>query len=494
MTDHSIALELRNISKRYPGTLAVDQVNLTIKSGEVHAIIGENGAGKSSLMKIISGAFQDYSGQILLGDAEILLHSPAIAKANGIAMIHQELCLAQPLSIAENLLAGRLPTRYGLLNRKAMYEEARRLLDMVGLDINPKQAISEISQHEAQLVEIAKALGSEPSILIMDEPTSSLSSEEVNRLFDIIRKLRKTGLTIIYISHHLPEILAIADRVTVMRDGQKVDTLHVKNTDSTKLVEMMLGQTISEISVERKTSPGEIRFQVDQCSRFGFFHDISFHIREGEILGLGGLAGAGRSEIARSLCGIDPLDAGTITLDNEEINATDMRSTMQAGLAYLSEDRKLEGLALQLTAQDNLLSAMQIKNSKFINQDNGREIFQESADQLAIYPPEPNRQIVQFSGGNQQKVLLAKWLATAPEVCILDEPTRGVDIGAKKVIHHAIANLADQGKCVLLISSDLPELVDLSDRIIVMRKGRIIRQMQKQELSEDAVLLAANGE
>ncbi|MCP4713461.1 MAG: sugar ABC transporter ATP-binding protein, partial [Planctomycetes bacterium] len=225
MTELVIALELRNISKRYPGTLAVDQVNLTIKSGEVHAIIGENGAGKSTLMKIISGAFQDYSGQTLLSGAEIPLHSPAIAQANGIAMIHQELCLAQPLSIAENLLAGRLPTKYGLLNRKAMYEEARQLLDMVGLDINPKQAISEISQHEAQLVEIAKALGAEPSILIMDEPTSSLSSEEVNRLFDIIRKLRKTGLTIIYISHHLPEILEIADRVTVMRDGQKVDTL-----------------------------------------------------------------------------------------------------------------------------------------------------------------------------------------------------------------------------------------------------------------------------
>lgn len=494
MSEIGIALELQGVSKRYPGTLAVDCVDLTFYSGEIHALIGENGAGKSTLMNIISGAYNDYTGRILLNGKEIALHSPAIAKANGIAMIHQELSLALPLSIAENLLAGRLPGNRGFLDRKALQAEAQRLLEQVGLNLDPALPVSEISQHEAQLVEIAKALGNRPCILIMDEPTSALSRGKVERLFAIARKLRQQGLAIVYISHHLPEIMQIADRVTVMRDGKKAATLPIRDAATQQLAELMVGRKVSELVAQRQRRPGQIRFRAERCSRFGFFHNVSFTIREGEILGLGGLTGAGRSELARSLCGIDPLDEGKIFLDGDEIDPCDLQTALRAGLAYLCEDRKREGLALQLSARENLLSALIAKTSRFISGRNGRAAFEESAIELQIYPPEPERPVNQFSGGNQQKVLLGKWLATTPDVCILDEPTRGVDIGAKQIIHEAIGRLADRGKCVLLISSDLPELVSLSDRIAILRKGRMIREMQKQEFSEDAVLLAANGE
>lgn len=494
MSEIGIALELKSVSKRYPGTLAVDCVDLTIYSGEIHALIGENGAGKSTLMNLINGAYNDYTGQIFLNGKEIALHSPAVAKANGVAMIHQELSLAPPLSIAENLLAGRLPGKWSFLDWKALRNEAERLLQQVGLNLPPEIPVSEISQHEAQLVEIAKALGNRPCILIMDEPTSALSREEVERLFAIVRKLRRQGLAIIYISHHLPEIMQIADRVTVMRDGRKTATLPIEEAAPQQLAERMVGRKVSEFALQRRREPGAPRFHVERCSRRGFFHDVSFTIREGEILGLGGLTGAGRSELARSLCGVDPLDEGRIFLDNEEIITSNMQTALRAGLAYLCEDRKLEGLALQLSAQVNMLSAFIAKTSRFISRKKGRDRFKDFADDLQIYPPEPDRPVEQLSGGNQQKVLLAKWLASSPEVCILDEPTRGVDIGAKQIIHEAIGRLADRGKCVLLITSDLPELVSLSDRIVILRNGRIIREMQKREFSEDAVLLAANGE
>lgn len=494
MNDLGMALELRGVSKRYPGTLAVDRVDLTVYSGEIHALIGENGAGKSTLMKMIDGAFSDYTGQIFINGKETALHSPAIAKANGIAMIHQELSLALPLSVAENLLAGRLPGRYGILDRRAAFEEARFLLDSVGLEIDPSIKVSEISQHEAQLVEIAKALGNRPCILIMDEPTSALSRDEVERLFSIARKLRRQGLAILYISHHLSEVMRIADRVTVMRDGKRAATLPIGDVTAAQLAEVMVGRHVGETVVERQRCPGATRFRVERCRRYGFFHEVSFGIREGEILGIGGLAGAGRSELARSLCGIDPLDEGTLSLDGQEIDPSDMRAAMRAGLAYLSEDRKLEGLALQLTAQENLLSALTAKTSRSISEKNGRDAFHRLAGELQLYPADPGRPVNQFSGGNQQKILLAKWLAVSPGVCILDEPTRGVDVGAKQVIHEAIGRLADRGACVLLISSDLPELTGLSDRILILRKGRIIHEMHKPEFSEDAVLLAANGE
>ena len=506
-----VAFRMEGVSKRFPGTLAVDDVSFTVRAGEVHALIGENGAGKSTLMKIIAGAFDDYTGATYIGQKLVKLHSPAEAKAVGIQMIHQELSLAAPLSIAENVLAGRLPTRYGFIRRAAMLDETRQCLQRVGLDIDPNTLVEDISQHEAQLVEIAKALGNRPCILVMDEPTSALSREEVQRLFAIIRRLRRQGLAIVYISHHLSEVQEIADRVTVMRDGRRVATEDIGNVTNEQLVEMMVGRSVSMLYAQRKIAPGKVRLRVDRASRYGFFHDVSFELRAGEILGIAGLSGAGRSELARSICGIDPLDAGGVYLDGPPIGSRrsddDKADTgditpanyvhaIASRLAYLTEDRKQQGLALRMTLAENALSAIIPRQCRYgwYTPGAGKGLLARLIDRLKVHPPEPKRLVSALSGGNQQKVLLAKWLATDPDVLILDEPTRGVDVGAKAVIHAAIAEIADAGKCVMLISSDLPELIGLSDRVVVMRQGHLIGEIPKDRCTESAVLLAANGE
>ena len=487
---------MEGVSKRYPGTLAVDDVSFTVRSGEVHALIGENGAGKSTLMKIIAGAFDDYTGQVFIGSAPVTLHSPAQARAVGIQMIHQELSLAPPLSIAENILAGRLPTQWGFVRRAAMIAETRRCLKQVGLDLDPTALVEDISQHEAQLVEIAKALGNQPCILVMDEPTSALSREEVERLFDIIRRLRRQGLAIVYISHHLSEVLDIADRVTVMRDGRVVDTCDIADVTGEDLVEMMIGGAISDLYARRTAAPGAEKIRVKRLTRVGFFHDVSFSVRAGEILGIAGLSGAGRSELARSLCAIDPGDYGRVFLDGEEICPENFGQAIAAGLAYLTEDRKQLGLALRLGVGENVMSAVIPRDCRWglYSARPGRAVLARLLKALNVQPADPAREAATLSGGNQQKLLLSKWLATDPQVLILDEPTRGVDIGAKVTIHKAVAEIADRGKAVILISSDLPELVGLSDRILVMRKGRIIGQVPPDNCNEESVLLAVNGQ
>ncbi len=487
-------LELRQVTKRYSGTLAVDKVDLAVRRGEVHAIMGENGAGKSTLMKILAGSFTDYTGSIEIDARPISIHSPAQAKANGIEMIHQELSLAGPLSVAENVLAGRLPRKGPFLDRRIMVEETKRCLNIVGLDVHPMQPVEMLSQHQAQLVEIAKALGNDPAVLVMDEPTSALSRAEVQRLFFIIEQLRDRGVTIIYISHYLAEVFQIADRITVMRDGRKVSTVTAKSADPSGVVEMMIGKPVDQARIRRTRRMGSKRFRVRNFTRLGFFHKVRFFIREGEILGIGGLTGAGRTELARCLCGIDQADDGDIVFDHHYIDPTSMRQCMKKGIGYLSEDRKLHGLALRLSAAANTSSAVNVKCGRLLSSQRQRDLFFRQAGQLLLQPSDPRRQVSQFSGGNQQKILLGKWLAMAPEVLILDEPTRGVDVGAKQIIHEAIAQLADQGKCILLITSDLPELVTLSDRVIIMRKGCITGEMSKSELSENAVLLAANAD
>ena len=496
MSDIGTALRMENVSKRYPGTLAVDRVDFSVRAGETHALIGENGAGKSTLMKVIAGSFDDYTGQIYVNNSPLDLHSPAIAKANGIEMIHQELSLAPPLSIAENVLAGRLPSRMGLLRRKTMIEETRHCLRRVGLDIDPMLPVEEISQHEAQLVEIAKALGNDPCILVMDEPTSALSREEVARLFEIIRRLRRQGLAIVYISHHLSEIFEVADRVTVLRDGRKVATENLKDVTPAQLAEMMVGRSISNLYAKRKSEPGKEKLRVENLSRYGFFHGISLQVRCGEILGIAGLCGAGRSELARSICGIDPTDEGGIYLNGNGIRPKSYTAAIKVGLVYLSEDRKQQGLASRMNLAENVLSAVIPQHCKagVYSAKRGRGLLERLVRSLHVSPPEPRRMVRMFSGGNQQKILLAKWLATSPEVLILDEPTRGVDVGAKVIIHKAISELADSGKAVILISSDLPELVGLSDRIMIMRKGHFIGEMAGKDATEASVLLAVNGQ
>lgn len=495
-----IALDMQHISKQFPGTLAVDDVSFNIRAGEVHAVVGENGAGKSTLMKIMAGSFSDYKGQIVLDGKNVDLHSPSIAKAHGIGMIYQELSLARPISIAENLLVGRLPKMKSLpifIDKKEVEKQARELLARVGLEsLDVHMPISEISQCEAQLVEIAKVLGSKPSIIVMDEPTSALSSEEVERLFGIIDKLKNEGIAVAYISHHLQEIFALADRVTVMRDGKHIGTYDIADTNAEQIVELMVGRSISQFYAGHESNIGEEMLRVDNVSRWGFFHNISFNVHAGEVLGICGLAGAGRSELARSIVGIDPLDDGKVYLQNEPVSFKNMHQAIENGVAYLTESRKVDGLALPLTIAENTSASVISRLSKgiFYTPSNSKSTVAEMIEKLVIYPPEPNRPTQNLSGGNQQKVLMAKWIATRPRVLILDEPTRGVDVGAKEVIHKAILELAAQGNSIVLITSDLPEMVGLSDRAVIMRSGHIIGEISREHMNEASLLLAANGE
>jgi len=489
------------ISKRFPGTVAVDGVDFSVGTGEVHALLGENGAGKSTLVKVLAGGFADYGGEIRIDGKRADIRTPSAAKTHGIAMIHQELSLSPTQSVAENMLAGRLPVRAGVfVDRKAMNRQTAFLLARVGMDLDPATPVGRLSQHEAQLVEIARALGSEPRILIMDEPTSALTRDDVARLFGIIRKLKEEGLAVIYISHHLFEVFEIADRASVLRDGRLAGVREVAASSPEGLVRMMVGRDLTfacrATGPEGGGSPGRSeRLAATGLGRLGFFSDVSFRLAPGEIVGLCGLAGSGRTELARSLCGIDPLGQGTVTLEGKPVKIRSLADALSHGLAYLTEDRKQQGLALRLTLRENVLSALipgmgpgpiYAANSRI-------DVFSGLVEGLRITPPDPRQVTRNLSGGNQQKALLAKWLATKPKVLILDEPTRGVDVGAKALIHESILRLAGEGAAILLISSDLPELIQLSNRFLVMRKGRLIGELQREGTTEEGLLLAANG-
>jgi ribose transport system ATP-binding protein len=492
-----LALEMRGIRKAFPGTVAIDGVDFSVNAGEVHALVGENGAGKSTLMKVLAGALPDYEGEVRIGGQPVRLSSPAVARQHGIGMIYQELSLANPVSVAENILAGRLPVRAGfVLDRRRRDGLARQALEQVGLTLDPARPVEDLSQHEAQLVEVAKVLHARPCILVLDEPTSALSREEVERLFAIVRALRQGGLALVYISHHLPEIFQIADRVTVLRDGRRVATTLIGEVTPERLIEQMVGRAAGTLyQHQSRHAVGPERLRVAQASRYGFFHDVSFTAGAGEVLGIAGLSGAGRTELARTLVGLEPLDTGVLTLAGKPFRPRSMTHAIRCGLAYLPEDRKRQGLALRLTTGENVLSAILSRLARLgrLSPDAGTATVQRLAQALHVHPPAAETPARSLSGGNQQKVLLAKWLAVEPKVLILDEPTRGVDIGAKVVIHEAIERLAAAGTTILLISSDLPELLGLSDRILVLRRGRLVRELPRSEFSEEAVLLAASG-
>jgi ribose transport system ATP-binding protein len=494
-----LSLDMRGVSKQFPGTLAVDSVDFQVRPGEVHALLGENGAGKSTLMKMIAGSFSDYTGDIYIMGEKVELNSPAAAKAKGVGMVYQELSLAMPLTIAENVLAGRIPTKGKIFaDKKAMKDQTIECLKRVGLGhLDPFACIKEISQQEAQLVEIAKTLGNNPSILVMDEPTSSLSREEVKLLFGIIDNLKKQGLAIIYISHHLPELFEVADRITIMRDGKKIGTYNIDEVTTKSLVEMMVGRPVDDTAVEVQNKVfGEEKLRVEHLTRHGFFHDISFNVRANEVLGIGGLSGAGRSELARGIVGADAINSGKIYIKGKETKIRSMSEALANGIAYLTENRKTQGLALRISIGENILSPLLKKHTKngIYSAKRGESDVLAVMKELQVYPPDPTVTVGNLSGGNQQKVLLGKWVATKPQVLILDEPTRGVDVGAKMVIHDTIRRLAGEGNAVIVISSDLPELVALSDRVKIMKEGKFIGELIKGDLSEESVLLAANGE
>jgi ABC-type sugar transport system, ATPase component len=490
------ALVMKDIVKTFPGTVAVNHVSFDVKKGEVHALCGENGAGKSTLMKIIAGENGEYEGQVWIDDKQVALNTPQKAKENGIEIIHQELSLAQSISIAENILVGRLPKKGFMLNSKALIEKSAYYLKMVGLEnINPTRLVSSLSQHEAQLVEIAKALSNHPKILIMDEPTSALSREEVKRLFAIIDDLKKNGLAIIYISHFLNEVFEVSDRITVMRDGKHEGTFNKSETTPGEIIHMMVGRDVDVFYSATQSNVGEEILRVQNLTRYGFFHDISFSVSRGEVVGICGLTGAGRSEIAKSMCGLDPLDKGEIYLLGQKIEIRNYQDCIKQGIAYLPEDRKKQGLQLDFSMADNITSALIIAQSKntWINKRKYDSNVKNLIETLKIVPNQPQKVVKTFSGGNQQKVLLAKLMAIKPKLLILDEPTRGVDVGAKEMIHNAVREYASKGNAVMLISSDMMELSGLSDRVLIVNQGRIAGTMDRTECTEESLLMAANG-
>ena len=498
MAETGLALDMRQVSKQFPGTLAVDRVDFQVRKGEVHALMGENGAGKSTLMKVLAGLFNDYTGEILINGEKKELRTPIMAKEAGIGMVYQELSLARKISIYENLLVGRLPKKNALfIDRKKAIQMAKESLERVGLgNLDPTIAVSEISQCDAQLIEIAKVLDSHPSILVMDEPTSSLSTEEVERMFTIIRKLREEGLAIVYISHHMQEIFQIADRVTVMRDGRKVWSGMVSETDEENLVQQMVGEPVQKFYGETTDAvTDEVMLKVEDFTRWGFFHHVNFELHKGEVLAIEGLAGSGRTEIAKALIGVDEHHGGKIYLHGKEVNYRKFGDAIKDGIGYVTEDRKILGLALNQTVSDNVLSCVVDRYAKGILYSNrwNDGLVDEKINEMSVYPADRSRLINSFSGGNQQKVLMAKWMAADVDILILDEPTRGVDINAKQIIHNAIRAFVEDGHAAILISSDLPEIVGLADRAVILRQGHIIGEIPKEGITENSLLMAANG-
>ncbi|MEL4072602.1 sugar ABC transporter ATP-binding protein [Ochrobactrum sp. GPK 3] len=490
-------LKLDNVSKEFPGVKALSGVSFDLRAGEVHAVCGENGAGKSTLMKIISGVYQPNSGSITYKGAPVRFASTLESEAAGIAIIHQELNLVPHLSVAENIYLAREPRRGFLVDRKKLIADAKRCLDRLGVRINPNVQVRTLSVAQCQMVEIAKALSLNANVLIMDEPTSSLTEQEAQLLFKVIRDLKRQGTGIIYISHRLDEMQEIVDRVTVLRDGRYVSTDDFADLTVDEIVARMVGRSLEDKFPEPTRQPADdVIFSVRGLTRRDVFENISFDIRRGEILGFAGLMGAGRTEVARAIFGADPLDAGTIMLDGRELKVSDPRSGIDAGIAYLSEDRKAQGLAIAMPVDANLVMArMQAVSNSLgvIDRKQQRDASQHYVDLLNIKTPSLDQPVRLLSGGNQQKIIIGKWLFREPRVMFFDEPTRGIDVGAKFAIYQIMDELAARGIAVVLISSELPEVLGMSDRIAVFHGGRIAATLTTRETNQEEIMHYASG-
>ena len=491
-------IAVSSLSKNFGSVRALDGVSLELRPGEVHGLIGENGAGKSTLMKILSGVEQPTSGELLIRGVQTRLHSVLDALQRGIVMIHQELNLVDELSVADNIFLGREPTRFGIVDRARCESESRKLLDRIGHKLDPARRVRELSIADKQMVEIAKALSYDASVLIMDEPTATLTQHESDTLLDLIGQLRKTGVTIVFISHILPQVLRISDRITVLRDGKFVTTLdsdQVRRTDERELASLMVGRPMAEYFPPKKAHGASIAFAVEGISVPGLVRDVSFEVRHGEIFGLAGLIGAGRTETAEAIVGLRPRSGGSIKLNGAPVRVTSPIEATQLGIAYLPEDRKDAGLTLNMSIIDNTTMVSLPRYSRILLDRNAqRHATQEHAVRLRLRAGALGDPVRTLSGGNQQKVLLAKWLEIAPKVLIVDEPTRGVDIGAKEEIYHLLQELAAQGMACVMISSEMNELIGMCHRIGVMRSGRLVTILDGQNATEEQIIHAAGLE
>ena len=489
-------LAVRSITKHFPGVLALDAVDMTLEKGEVLAVIGENGAGKSTLMKILAGIQTPDSGEILIDDKPVEINSPRQATDLGIALIHQELNLCDNLSVAANIYLGREPQKLGLIDRTAIHEGAAQALAQIGLDTPPDTLLRELPIGYQQLVEIAKALSTSAQILIMDEPTSSLTSEEAEALFAVIVELSARGVSIVYISHRLSEVTALADRVLILRDGQNAGELAREAIGHDAMVSLMVGRDVSQYYAHTPHTAGAIALQAEDLVIPAWpDHPLNFAVHRGELVGIAGLVGAGRTELLQVLFGIVPATSGRILIDGEPQTLNSPFAAIRTGLALVPEDRKQQGLILEMTVSDNIGLPGLHRHHRAGLADFARQNRDsaEMIERLAIRTPSADQIVQYLSGGNQQKVVLAKWLTLAPRVLLLDEPTRGIDVGAKEEIYRLMEELAAKGVAVLFASSEMEEILGMSDRTLVMHEGRITGQLHRAELSEEAIMHLATG-
>ena len=489
-------LQMRHIRKTFPGVVALDDVDFDLRRGEVHILLGENGAGKSTLMKILSGAYQKSAVQIVFDGQDVEIKNPKHALTLGISTIYQEFNLIPHLSAGENIFLGREPRWFGLIDQRAIFQAATRALKGLGLTLDPHKLIKELKVAEQQMIEVAKALSLDARILIMDEPTAALTEHEIKELFAIIRSLRDKGVSIVYISHRMEELFEIGDRVTVLRDGRTVGTYDVREMSKSELIRLMVNRELTELFPKERAELGPEVLRVEGLNTQGGLKDISFSLRKGEVLGIAGLLGAGRTELARAIFGLDKIASGTISINGSPQRIGSPRAAINSGIGFLTEDRKSQGLVLPLSVKENLCLASVDKFSRWglMNAQEEQQAADRYVKDLRIKTPSLNQKVVYLSGGNQQKVVLSKWLCCKSEVFIFDEPTRGVDVGAKAEIYQLMNRLTASGVAIIMISSEMLEVLGMSDRILVMRGGRITGEFSAAEATQERVLQCALGE
>jgi ABC-type sugar transport system ATPase subunit len=483
-------LEMKNITKVFPGVKALDKVSLAIERGTVHALVGENGAGKSTLIKVIAGIYHQEEGEVFLDGELVNLRTPFESQQKGVSVVHQELKMSETLSVAENVFLGNLMYKGRVVDWKGMRLKAAEMLQELGVPMDVEAAVETLSVAQKQMVEICKAINRNCKVLIMDEPSATLTEKEQVLMFNTIRKLRDAGVTIIYISHRMEEIFDLSDNVSVLRDGKHIATLPVDQVTRDELVSMMVGRTVTNVYPVAQKKPGDVVLEARGLNRRGVLHDISFQLRKGEVLGVAGLVGAGRTELARALLGIDKLDAGEILLHGQSVKIDSFRKAIGLGLSLVPEDRKSQGLVQIATVSRNICMVnMDAASRGFVmDASKERQISMEYVEKLDIVTPDVETEAQYLSGGNQQKVVIAKWLLEDSDIVILDEPTRGIDVGAKSEIHQLIVDLVEQGKSVMMISSELPEVIGMSDRILVIHEGRLVGELVRGEATQEKIM------
>lgn len=490
-------IEMKEICKSFGDHAVLTDAGLSLVSGEIHALMGENGAGKSTLMKILTGIYEKDSGTVLIDGKEVVYKTPKEAEKAGIVLIHQELNVLFDLTVEENLFLGKeITTHVGICNKKEMQIQAKTILEQLGVKIPVKKKMSELAVGQQQMIEICRALMSEAKVIIMDEPTAALTTSETEILFKVINKLKNDGVSIIYISHRMEEIFELCDRITVLRDGQYIGTKETKETNEKDIVKMMIGREIGERYPERKSSIGKEILKVSCLNKQGIYENVSFSVKEGEVLGVSGLMGAGRTEIMRSIFGNLQHDGGDIFIDGQKCTIDTPAAAIKYGIGFITEDRKSEGLLLEDSIKNNIsLTNLNSISDRYyvINKGKEKRFVEKAIKELKIRCFHQSQECGKLSGGNQQKVVFAKWVYTNPRILILDEPTRGVDVGAKKEIYNIINELAAKGVAIIMVSSELPEILGMSDRIMIIREGTVRGILNKEEADQEKIMTLATG-